>query len=138
MTTGNRPADGGHLIIEADEYDDFIKNEPQAKQYIKKLTGSEEYINAKRRYCLWLVDVPAKTISSMPKVMERINACREDRLSGAPDRQKLAKTPWLFREQKNPENYIIVPRVSSERRRYIPLGFLNEDTIPTDSAVIIR
>ena len=74
----------------------------------------------------------------MPLVLERINACREDRLN-SPDkgRQKLANTPMLFRETANPSSYIIVPRVSSERRRYIPLGFLDKNTIPTDSATII-
>ena len=73
----------------------------------------------------------------MPEVMKRVELCREDRLNGAPDRQKLADTPTVFRETKNPKEYIIVPRVSSENRRYIPLGFLNADVIPTDSATII-
>jgi hypothetical protein len=73
----------------------------------------------------------------MPLVLKRIELCKEDRLSGASDRQKLADTPHLFREQKNPDTYIIVPATSSERRRYIPLGFMDKDTIPTNSAVII-
>lgn len=73
----------------------------------------------------------------MPKVLERIELCRQDRLNGAPDRQKLADTPTLFRETKNPNSYIIVPATSSENRRYISLGFLDKDTIPTNSAVII-
>ena len=137
MTTGNRPADGGHLIIEADEYDDFLKKEPSAKKYIKKLTGAVEYINNKKRYCLWLVDANPAEVRKMPEVMKRIEACRNDRLQGAPDRQKLADTPMVFRETKNPKSYIIVPRVSSENRRYIPLGFLNDEIIPTDSATII-
>lgn len=137
MTTGNRPADGGHLIIEQSEYEDLIKTEPNAKPYIKKLTGSEEYIKGKKRYCLWLVDIDQSEIDKMPEVQKRIEACKEDRLNGAPDRQKLASAPALFRETKNPNNYILVPRVSSEQREYVPLGFLNKDTIPTDSAVII-
>ncbi len=137
MTTGNRPADGGHLIIEADEYDDFLKKEPSVKKYIKKLTGAVEYINNKKRYCLWLVDANPAEVRKMPEVMKRIEACRNDRLQGAPDRQKLADTPMIFRETKNPKSYIIVPRVSSENRRYIPLGFLNDEVIPTDSATII-
>ena len=137
MTTGNRPADGGHLIIEAEEYDSFIKKEPNAVKYIKKLTGAEEYINNKKRYCLWLVDASPTELTTMPEVIKRIEACRQDRLKGASDRQKLADTPTVFREINNPESYIIVPRVSSEKRRYIPIGFLNSDTIPTDSATII-
>lgn len=137
MVTGNRPADGGHLIIEADEIDNFLRKEPNAAKYIKRLTGSEEYINNKERYCLWLVGASPGELRTMPAVIERVEACRQDRLNGAPDRQKLALTPTLFRETNNPENYLLVPRVSSERRRYIPIGFLHADVIPTDSAVII-
>lgn len=138
MTTGNRPADGGHLIIEADEYEEFIKREPKARQYIKRLTGAAEFINNKNRYCLWLVGVSPATLRTMPLVMERIEACRQSRLSGAVDRQKLADTPTLFREQKNPKTYIIIPSTSSENRRYIPIGFLDSDTIPTNSVSIIE
>lgn len=137
MTTGNRPADGGNLIIEAEDYDEFIRKEPNAKKYIKKLTGAVEYINNKDRYCLWLVGVSPSELRKMPEVMKRIEACRQDRLKGASDRQKLADTPTLFRETKNPCTYIIVPAASSENRRYIPLGFLEDDTIPTNSAVIV-
>ena len=137
MTTGNRPADGGHLIIESDEYEDFIRKEPDSKKWIKKLTGSDEYINGKDRYCLWLLGASPAQIKSMGEVYKRVQLCREDRLKGASDRQKLADTPTLFRELKNPEQYLIIPRVSSENRRYIPIGFLNKETIPTDSATII-
>ena len=137
MTTGNRPADGGHLIIEADEYDDFIKKEPGALKYIKNLTGAYEYINNKKRYCLWLVGANPSELRKMPLVMKRIEACRQDRLNGAEDRQKLADTPTLFRELKNPEEYLLIPLTSSQNRRYIPIGFLNGETIPTDAATII-
>lgn len=137
MTTGNRPADGGHLIIEADEYKDFIAKEPRAIPYIKKLTGSVEFINGKDRYCLWLVGAAPSELRKMPLVMKRIEACMKSRLSGAPDRQKLAQTPALFRETKNPSQYIIVPLTSSENRKYIPLGFLDQNTIPTNAATII-
>lgn len=138
MSTGNRPADGGHLIIESEDYADFIAKEPAAIKYIKRLTGAVEYINNKERYCLWLVNANPAEVRKMPEVMRRIEACRQDRLSGAADRQKLADTPMLFRETNNPDAYIIVPRVSSENRRYIPLGFLDSGIIPTDSATIIQ
>ena len=138
MTTGNRPADGGHLIIEEEDYDEFIQREPKAKKFIKKLTGAAEYINNKNRYCLWLVGASPSELRSMPLVLKRIELCRKDRLAGAVDRQKLAETPTLFRETKNPKQYMVVPRVSSETRRYIPIGFLNDNTIPTDSATIIE
>lgn len=137
MTTGNRPADGGHLIIEAEDYADFIKREPNAVKYIKRLMGAKEYINSQDRYCLWLVDASPAELRKMPLVMERVEACKQDRLNGAEDRQKLAETPTLFRELKNPSTYIIVPRHSSETRRYIPMGFLDNNFIPADSATII-
>lgn len=138
MTTGNRPADGGSLIIEEKEFDEFIKEEPHAAKFIKNLTGADEFIKGKKRYCLWLVNANPVEVRKMPKVMERIKQCRENRLRGAPDRQKLAETPTLFRETKNPDNYIIVPLTSSENRRYIPMGFLHADTIPTNAATIIE
>ena len=138
MTTGNRPADGGHLIIEDKDYADFIKKEPNAKKYIKKLVGSAEFINNKPRWCLWLVGVSPAIIRSMPEVMKRIELCKTDR-ENSPDagRRKLAETPSLFRETNNPNSFILIPKVSSENRRYIPIGFLDNTTIPTDLNFII-
>ena len=133
MVTGNRPADGGNLIIEKEDYESFIKKEPRAIKYIKKLTGSAEFINNKERYCLWLVNVPPSELRSMPEVIKRVEGCKADRLKGAGDRKKLAETPSLFRETFNPDSYILVPATSSENRRYIPMGFLGGDTIPTNS-----
>ena len=133
MITGNRPADGGNLIIEEKDYADFIAKEPAAKQYIKRLIGAAEFINNKERWCLWLVDVSPAELRKMPLVMQRIQACKEDR-ENAPDpgRRKLAETPHLFREQLNPETCIIIPVVSSERRRYVPMAYLGNDVICTD------
>ena len=133
MVTGNRPADGGHLIIEAEDYDDFVCKEPAAKPYIKKLLGAAEFINNKDRWCLWLVGISPAILRTMPLVMKRIQACKEDR-ENAPDegRRKLASTPHLFREQLNPETSIVIPVVSSERRRYIPMAYLGKDVICTD------
>lgn len=73
----------------------------------------------------------------MPHVLKRVEACREDRLKGAPDRQKLADTPTLFRETKNPDTAIVIPKVSSERRRYIPIGFVTQDILCSDLVFII-
>ena len=137
MTTGNRPADGGHLIIEANEYDCFVKKEPKALKFIKKLVGSEEFINNLDRWCLWLVGATPAEMRSMPEVLKRVQLCKQDRLNGASDRQKLADTPYLFREIRNPEIYVIVPATSSESRSYVPMGFLGYDTIPTNSVLII-
>ena len=138
MTTGNRPADGGHLIIEADEYDEFIAKEPNALPYIKKLVGAVEFINNKKRWCLWLVGVSPAELRKMPLVMERIEHCRQDRQNSVDKgRQKLADTPTLFRETNNPNAFIVVPKVSSEQRRYIPIGFMDGSTIASDLVFII-
>lgn len=138
MNTGNRPADGGHLIISGKDYVQFIEQEPKAKPYIRRLIGSEDYINNKPRYCLWLVGTSASELRQMPTVMKRIAACRQDR-ENAPDegRRKLAITPSLFRETLNPDKFLLIPRHSSENRRYIPIGFLDSNYIPHDSALII-
>ena len=138
MTTGNRPADGGHLIIEESDYADFIEAEPGAMPYIKQLLGSMEFINNKKRWCLWLVGGSPTVLKNMPKVLERVERCRQDRIN-APDagRRKLADRAALFRETKNPDSCVVIPEVSSERREYIPMGFLGNETICTNLLQII-
>ena len=138
MTTGNRPADGGHLIIEADEYDEFIAKEPNALSYIKRLVGAAEFINNKKRWCLWLVGISPAELRKMPLVLQRVEACKADR-ENAPDagRRKLAERPTQFREINNPDTFVVVPAVSSERRRYVPIGFLDKNTIATNLVITI-
>ena len=138
MIVGNRPADGGNLIIEDEDYDAFIQAEPTAKKYIKRLMGSVEFINNKKRWCLWLVGISPSELKSMPKVLERVKACREDRLA-APDigRRKLADKPTQFRETNNPDHAIVIPEVSSARRRYIPISFIGNDIICTNKLQLI-
>lgn len=138
MMTGNRPADGGHLIIEDADYQEFVLKEPKAKPYIKQLVGSNEFINNKKRWCLWLVGVSPAKLREMPMVLKRIEACKKDR-ANSPDagRRKLADRPSLFRETQNPESFVLVPKVSSERRKYVPMGFMNGETISTDLNFII-
>lgn len=138
MMTGNRPADGGNLIIEKEDYEEFIRKEPQAKPYIKKLVGSSEFINNKERWCLWLVGVTPAELRKMPLVLKRVEACKQDR-ENSPDagRRKLAETPTLFREINNPASFILVPQVSSEKRRYVSMGFLDCNTISTNLNFII-
>ncbi len=138
MTTGNRPADGGYLIIEAEDYDDFIAKEPRAKPYIKRFMGAEEFIRGKARYCLRLVGVPPDVLRSMPLVMARMAACKADRLdSPDPGRRKLADSPALFRETKNPDSFIAIPEVSTSRREYVPMAFLDDDTIVSNKLLIL-
>ena len=138
MITGNRPADGGALIIEAEEIKNFLLREPRATKYIKKLLGAQEFINHKDRWCLWLVGANPSEIKSMPLVIERVALCEKNRLN-APDagRRKLAERPTLFRETNNPDSYVAIPEVSSERRRYVPMDFLGADVICTNRLKIV-
>ena len=137
MSGGNRAADGGNLIIEAEDYEDFIRRDPKSQRYIKRYMMGNEFINNITRYCLWLVGVSPGELRSMPMVIQRVRACREDRLKGAPDRQKLADTPHLFRETLNPKRYLVIPKTSSENRFYIPIGYLDDFVIPGDGLRII-
>jgi hypothetical protein len=139
MVYGNKPVDGGNLFVSADEYDDFIFREPMAAKYIKQIYGSEEFINNISRYCLWLVGVSPTELRKMPLVMERVDKVRQFRIASTKQQTRDgASTPTLFMEIRQPsENYIVVPRVSSERRKYIPIGFLGAEIIVSDLVSII-
>ena len=138
ITKGCQPTDGGHLIIEREEYEEFIKKEPKAEKYIKKLIGAKEFTSGTYRYCLWLVGVSPSEIRSMPAVMDRIKKVREMRMNSTDKAtRKLADTPTLFRETYNPDNFIVVPSATTKNRRYIPLGFMHGDVISTNLNLII-
>ena len=137
---GSMPNDGGHLIIERDEYESFVKQEPESQKYIKTFIGAEEFINNKKRYCLWLLNAEPQHLKKCPLIVERIQKVREHRESSSREAtRKLAQTPSLFGEIRQPDsgNYLLVPRVSSERRRYIPIGFLDSSVIASDSTLIV-
>jgi type I restriction-modification system DNA methylase subunit len=139
MVYGNKPTDGGHLFISAEEYEDFIAKEPLSAKYIKQIYGSEEYIYGIKRYCLWLVGANPGDLKKMPYVMERIEKVRKFRLSSKKiQTRESAALPSLFQEIRQPKtDYIIVPRISSERRKYIPLGFISPDIISNDAVLMI-
>ena len=136
MTDGNVPMDGNFLKLEEDEYQLFKKKEPQALEYIKKLVGSEEYINNKPRYVLWLVDCPPEKLRKMPMTMERVEKVRAFRLSSK-SAVHLAPTSTTFRDKRNPDSALVIPRVSSERRTYIPMGFIDKGTIVLNAALML-
>lgn len=139
MVRGNGAYDGGFLIIEEKDYDNFVKEEPSAKKYIKQFVGADEFINNKKRYCLWLADANLQEFAKMPLVAQRIKQVKEFReKSKRQGTVRMADKPYLFVEIKQPDtNYIIIPRVSSEKRRYIPIGFMDKDVISSDSTLII-
>ena len=134
MTNGNKAVDNGQLFFSPEEKDAFLCIEPSAEKYIRRVLGAEEYIKGKLRYCLWLVGASPSELHKMPEVMKRVAAIREFRLSSTKaDTRKSADVPMLFQQIRQPDsNFIIVPRVSSEARRYIPIGLLTAETIVTD------
>ena len=131
MQKGNEMYDDCNLIIEAEEYDDFIKKEPNSKKYIKRYVGAEEFINNKMRYCIWLLDVEPSEIKKMPYVLERVEAVRKFRLNSKREAtKKTASTPTIFSVIHQPiTDYILFPVISSEKRKYIPIGFMTPDVI---------
>lgn len=138
MIWGNKPVDGGNLIIEDNELDAFLKAEPTAKKFIRRLVGATEILYSNPRWCLWLVDATPEELRKMSIVMKRIDAVKRMRESSTDvGARKLAQTPSLFRDTNNPKSFIAVPEVSSENRKYIPIGFLTENDIPTNLLQIV-
>lgn len=139
MTRGSEPNDGGNLILSQDEKDEILAKYPNADKFIKQFMGAEEFINGKLRYCLWLVNANPGELSKIPPIMDRIQKVREYRLSSTRKAtNKLANTPTLFGEIRQPNSdYIIIPRVSSENRFYVPIGFLSSKVIASDATQII-
>ncbi len=133
LTYGNKPVDGGNLLLSPSEKSELLEKEPAAEIWLKPVLGSEEFINNKERWCLWLVGITPKQLRSMPVVMKRIEKVKKMRLNSVDTgANKLAERPTEFRDTKNPKTYILVPRVSSERREYVPMGFFDSNTISTD------
>ena len=140
MIYGNKPADGGHLIIEEEDYEDFVKKCPKAVKMIKPLIGAAEYIKGKKRWCLWLVGISPSELKECPEVLERVKKCQQVRESSiAAGIRKFAATPTLFAQRTQPTDvdFIIIPRVSSESRSYIPMGFIKSGSIVTDRVQIV-
>ena len=136
---GNKPIDGGNYLFTKDGMDDFIRIEPKSAQLFKPWYGAEEFIHQKPRYCLWLGDCSPAELRQMPHCMKRIEAVRNLRLaSNSAGTRKLADRPTRFHVENMPDNnFIIVPRVSSERRRYIPMGFMSPNNFTSDAVQII-
>ncbi len=138
MIMGNQAMDGGNLIIEEKDYADFIANEPKAIPYIKRYMMGNEFINNKKRWCLWLVGCSPAELRKMPSVMRRVKAVQKMReSSNDAGARKRAATPMLFREQRNPKKFIAIPIVSSENRNYVPMGYLDDAVIAGNKLFII-
>lgn len=140
INKGSQPTDGGNLIILEEEYDEFLRKEPEAKKYIREFLGAEEFINGKKRYCLWLVEASAAELRGMPTVMKRLEAVKAMRnASKKAATRKWAVYPYLFTENRQPESgdYLLIPSTSSERRRYVPIGFLPATVISSNANLVV-
>ena len=139
MTKGSQPTDGGNLILTLDEKEALESKYPQAKQFIKSYIGADEFINNKSRYCLWLKGVDPRLFRSISEINDRLMRVSELRKkSPTKSVKECSDTPYLFTQIRQPEsNYIVVPETSSEKRQYIPMGFLDKDTICSNALRII-
>ncbi len=141
MANDRRKTDNGlgNLILDAESRAKLLKEEPALTPYIRRFVGSEEFLNDTERWCLWLVDAPPAVIRDSPSVHKRIEAVREARLGSArKETRRLATTPQLFGEIRQPKTpYLLVPKVSSETRPYMPVGFFKPEVIANGSALII-
>ncbi len=139
MVYGNKPTDGGFLFLTVEERDKLLQSEPEAEKFVRQIYGAAEYINNKARYCLWLVGASPAELRKSPFIMERVEKVKQFRLSSTKAAtRKSAETPTLFQEIRHPDSeYIIIPRHSSETRRYIPFGFVSPQIIVNDAVQII-
>ena len=140
MNFGNQPRDGGHYVLSAEERDLLIQQDPSIVRWIRPYIGAEEFIKQKSRYCIWLRNAQPLDIKQSKILYERVQAVREFRLaSSAKTTQGYAKVPHLFAQITQPEgqDYLLVPSVSSERRRYVPIGFMKSDVVSSNAVQII-
>ena len=139
MRFGSMPRDGGNLILSDEDRKKYLKDEPSGKQWIYAYTGAEEFLNGLRRWCFWLVNAPSSTIASLPILIRRVEAVRKFRLaSKASSTQKFANTPSLFCQIAQPNtDYLLVPRVSSMRRNFVPIAFTTQNVIANDQVLTV-
>ncbi len=128
---GNKPIDGGNYLFTKEERDEFLKKEPNAQKYFRLWYGAQEFLENKPRYCLWLRRCPPNELRDMPECMKRVEAVRQLRLaSKSAGTRKIADMPTKFHVENFPtSNYIVIPEISSEKRRYVPMGFMGPDVL---------
>lgn len=140
MTAGNKPSDGGNLILSQEERDTLIRKDPSIEVCIRRYVGSKDYINNEEvRYCLWLKGISPTVYYKNTEIMRRLDAVREMRLnSTAAPTRALAEKPYIFFSTPQTEsNYLCIPEVSSERRKYIPIGFMDKSVIASNKLLIV-
>ena len=139
IVRGSQATDNGYYLFSSEEKAAFTKDEPNAEKYMKRFMMGREFINAIERWCLWMPDITPTELKNMPKVLERVKAVKEFRESSKNSQtNESANVPWRFGQYRKPSaHYIAFAKVSSQRRRYIPFGFLTDDVIPGDKLFTI-
>ena len=131
ISMGNQPIDGGNYLFTEEEKKTFVKNEPRAERYFRVWLGAEEFINGKKRHCLWLGECSPGELRSMPYCLKRVEAVRNLRLaSNRGSTRKIANMPTRFQTENIPQSdFVVIPEVSSQRRSYVPMGYLTPETM---------
>ena len=140
MNFGNQPRDGGFFVIKEEEYQDIITEEPELQKWLHPYIGADEFIKGKKRWCLWLKHASPKDIMNSKILSEKVEAVRQFRLSSkAKTTNGYAKVPQLFAQITQPDDvdFLIIPSVSSERRRYVPIGFATSNIISSNAVQIV-
>ncbi|MDK6927194.1 DNA methyltransferase [Actinotignum sp. GS-2025a] len=139
MTKGSQPTDGGNLILSDQEAEDLLTSHPELSEVLKQFVGADDYINGKDRYCLWLTEENWHQAAEIPEVKQRLDRVSAMRSASTKKQtQEFAAIPWRFGEVRyKPTDSIIVPSVSSERREYVPVGYLGPDTVISNLAFAI-
>ncbi|MBE3093273.1 MAG: class I SAM-dependent DNA methyltransferase [Chloroflexi bacterium] len=136
---GSMPNDGGNLLLSKEEKEHFLISDPETNKFIKPLVSAKEFLNDTERYCLWLTEIQPSELKKFPEIEERVKKVKEYRIkSNRETTRELASYPTLFGEIRQPQtDYIVIPRVSSENRTYIPIGFFTKNEIASDSCLTI-
>lgn len=139
VQSGGKPVEGGNLLFTAEEKEEFEKKEPLSSKFFRPFIGSDDFISGKYRYCLWLLEATPAELKAMPKVQERLALVRQFRLNSKKTQtRELASVPYRFMEVKDPKGkFLLIPATSGERREYIPIGFIDNNAIPSNAASFI-
>lgn len=137
--SGNKPIDDGNYLFQEQEMLDFVVKEPESEKYFRPWIGSKEFIHGYKRYCLWLGDCLPHELQQMPHCLDRVKRVREFRLNSKSEgTRKLADKPTRFHVETIPENpYLVMPLTSSERRKYVPIGFIDENTLASNLLIVV-
>lgn len=136
---GNMPNDGGHLLLSRTDREELVSSQPSATQFIRPFVGAYEFINGIERFCIWLHDVPPTEWRGLAEIVQRVRRVREHRqASKRPTTRKLAEIPYLFAEIRQPSSdYVLIPSVSSETRRFVPIGFVSSEVIASNLVLMV-